>query len=91
LSVAEARALQDESTAAMGAGDWERALALAQQALPALQGRDTTYEGYANYNIGRSLAELGRCEEALPYLERRLALGGPHPEVEQTIERCRGG
>jgi hypothetical protein len=90
LSVDQARALQDESTAALDAGDWERALALAQQALPALRGRDTTYEGYANYNIGRSLAELGRCEEALPYLERRLELGGPHPDVERTMARCRG-
>jgi tetratricopeptide (TPR) repeat protein len=91
LSTTEARALQDASTAALGAGDWERALALAQQALPALAGRDTTYEGYANYNIGRALAELGRCEEALPYLERRVELGGPHPDVERTIARCREG
>jgi tRNA A-37 threonylcarbamoyl transferase component Bud32 len=90
LSVDQARALQDESTAALEGGDWERALALAQQALPALQGRDTTYEGYANYNIGRALAELGRCEEALPHLERRVELGGPHPDVERTLERCRG-
>jgi tRNA A-37 threonylcarbamoyl transferase component Bud32 len=90
LSVSQARALQDESTAAMAEGDWTRALALAQQALPALAGRDRTYEGYANYNIGRSLAELGRCEEALPYLERREQLGGPHPAVDATRRRCGG-
>ena len=39
----------------------------------------------------RSLAELGRCEEALPYLERRRELGGAHPDVDETIARCRGG
>jgi eukaryotic-like serine/threonine-protein kinase len=88
LSVAQARALQDESTAAMNAGDWERALALAQQALPALEGRDTTYEGYASFNIGNSLAQLGRCEEALPYLDRREQLGGPHPAVDRARRLC---
>jgi eukaryotic-like serine/threonine-protein kinase len=90
LGVAQARALQDESTAALEAGDWERALALARQALAALEGRDRTYEAYANYNVGRSLVELGRCEEALPYLERREQLAGPHPDVDEAMERCRG-
>jgi tetratricopeptide (TPR) repeat protein len=88
LSIAQARALQDESTAAMNAGDWQRALALAQQALPALEGRDTTYEGYASFNIGNSLAQLGRCEEALPYLDRREQLGGPHPAVDRARRLC---
>jgi eukaryotic-like serine/threonine-protein kinase len=88
LSVAQARALQDESTAALQAQDWERALALAQQALPALEGRDRTYEGYAHYNIGRALAELGRCDEALPHLERREQLGGSHPDVTEAKAKC---
>ena len=88
LTVAQARALQDESTAAMNAGDWERALALAQQALPALEGRDTTYEGYASFNIGNSLAQLGRCDEALPYLDRREQLGGAHPAVDRARRLC---
>ena len=72
----------------MNAGDWERALALAQQALPALEGRDTTYEGYASFNIGNSLAQLGRCDEALPYLDRREQLGGPHPAVDRARRLC---
>jgi eukaryotic-like serine/threonine-protein kinase len=88
LSVAQARALQDESTAAMDGGNWERALALAQQALPALRGRDTTYEAYANFNIGNSLAHLGRCDEAMPYLDRREQLLGSHPAVEEARQRC---
>jgi len=88
LSVEQARALQDESTAAMNAGDWERALALAQQALPALEGRDRRYEGYAHFNIGNSLAQLSRCEEALPHLDRREQLGGPHPDVDRARELC---
>ena len=88
LSVSQARALQDESTQAMSGGDWARALSLAQQALPALRGRDTTYEGYANFNIGNSLAHLGRCDEAMPYLDRREQLLGSHPAVDRARELC---
>jgi hypothetical protein len=88
LSVEQARALQDESTSALGSGDWERALALARQALSSLRGRDRTYEAYANYNIGKSLAELGRCDEALPYLERREQMLGPHPDVTAAKQQC---
>jgi tRNA A-37 threonylcarbamoyl transferase component Bud32 len=88
LSIEQARALQDESTSALGRGDWERALALAQQALAALRNRDRTYEAYANYNIGKSLAELGRCDEALPYLERREQTLGPHPDVTAAKQSC---
>ena len=88
LSVAQARALQDSSTSALRGGEWERALQLAQQALPALRGRDPTYEAYANYNIGRSLAELGRCDEALPYLERREQMLGTHPDVTAAKQKC---
>ncbi len=88
LTVAQARALQDQSTSALDNGEWERALQLAQQALPALRNRDRTYEAYANYNIGRSLAELDRCDEALPYLERREQLLGPHPDVTAAKQQC---
>ena len=88
LSVAQARALQDQSTSALKNGDWERALQLAQQALPALQDRDRTYEAYANDNIGKALAELDRCDEALPYLERREQLLGPHPDVTAAKQQC---
>jgi hypothetical protein len=72
----------------MSRGAWDRALALAQQALPALQGRDRTYEAYANFNIGNSLSHLGRCDEAVPYLERREQLLGPHPDVTAARARC---
>ena len=88
LSVGQARALQDTSTAALNDGDWERALQLARQALPALRNRDRTYEAYANYNIGRALAELGRCDEALPHLERREQLLGSHPDVTAAKQQC---
>ena len=55
---------------------------------PRCESRDRTYEAYANYNIGRSLAELDRCDEALPYLERREQLLGPHPDVTAAKQQC---
>jgi len=91
VSVAQARALQDESTAELGRGNWERALVLSQQALERLRGNDRTYEAYANYNIGKALAELGRCDEALPYLERREQLLGRHPDVTAAKRKCAAG
>jgi tetratricopeptide (TPR) repeat protein len=88
LSVAQARALQDESTAELSRGNWERALTLSRRALERLRGNDRTYEAYANYNIGRALAELDRCDEALPYLARRELLLGPHPDVTAAKRKC---
>jgi tetratricopeptide (TPR) repeat protein len=91
ISVARARALQDQSTAELGRGNWERALAMSQQALERLRGNDRKYEAYANYNVGKALAELGRCNEALPYLERREQLLGPHPDVSAAKRKCAKG
>jgi len=88
ISLGQARALQDQSTAELERGNWERALALSQQALARLRGNDRTYEAYANYNVGKALAELGRCDEALPYLERREQLLGPHPDVTAAKQQC---
>ena len=64
------------------------ALPIARRALQQLQGTGETYEGYANYNVGRSLVELDRCDEALPYLDRREQLLGPHPEVTAARRKC---
>jgi serine/threonine protein kinase len=81
--------LTDRATALMRDGRYEEALRLARQALSQLEGSGETYEGYANYNVGRSLVELGRCEEALPYLDRREQLLGPHPDVTRARLKCR--
>ena len=88
VSLAQAKALQDESTAAMRRGDWATALALAQRALARLQGTGDIYEGYANYNVGRSLIELGNCEEGLPYIDRSEQIQGSRPEFDQARAKC---
>jgi eukaryotic-like serine/threonine-protein kinase len=89
-SIAEGVALTDEATRLLGKGRWAEALAVAQRALSMLAGSGQTYEGYANYDVGKALAELGRCEEALPYLERRERLLGPHPDVTAAKRTCTG-
>jgi eukaryotic-like serine/threonine-protein kinase len=91
VSVEEARALTDEATARLGQGDWEEALRLMEQALPALEGTYTDafrYEAYAEYNIGKALAELGRCDEALPHLERSEDLQGERGPITSAKETC---
>ena len=74
-------------------GDWEGALELLEQAVPALEGTysdDFPYEAYAEYNIGRTLAELGRCDEARPHLDRSKELQGNRPEIRDAKRSCRG-
>jgi hypothetical protein len=88
LSLAQAKALQDESTAAMRRGDWTTALGLAQRALARLRGTADIYEGYANYNVGRSLIELGNCEAGLPYIDASEQIQGSRSEFAQARAKC---
>ena len=87
-SVSEGRRLTDQATALMRRGDYAGALPIAQRALGMLRGSGHVYEAYANYDVGRSLAELDRCDEALPYLERREELAGPHRDVTYAKRLC---
>lgn len=84
-------ALTDQATALMRAGRWEEALAVAQQAYSALQGSGQRYEAYAAYDVGRSLVELGRCEEALPFLDRSQQIQGRRGEIDAARAACEGG
>jgi len=86
--VARGRALTDQATGLMNAGNYAGALPIALQALKLVQGSGDVYEGYANYDVGKSLAELGKCDEALPYLERREQLLGAHPDVTAAKKKC---
>ena len=67
VSVEEAAGLNDEAFALMQEGRWQEALPLLERAVPALRGTYSDgfrYEAYAEYNLGRTLVELGRCNEA---------------------------
>jgi tRNA A-37 threonylcarbamoyl transferase component Bud32 len=87
-SIDDAIQLTDEATALIEQGRYEEALERAQQALAIVEGTGHDYEAYANYDVGKALAELGRCDEALPYLERREQLRGAHPDVTAAKREC---
>jgi eukaryotic-like serine/threonine-protein kinase len=89
-SIEEAIALTDQATGLLGEGRNEEALAAALRALEILEGTGHQYEAYANYDAGRALASLGRCEEALPYLDRSEQLQGQRDEIDQARADCEG-
>ena len=79
LDVEEAAALNDQAFALMQDGRWRDALPLLERAVPALRGTysgDFGYEAYAEYNLGRTQAELGDCKEARKHLKRSEAPPG---------------
>ncbi|MGH3058451.1 MAG: tetratricopeptide repeat protein, partial [Gaiellaceae bacterium] len=94
LSVEEAAALNDEAFGSyMQQGDYEGALPLLERALPVLRGTyrdDFPYEAYAEYNLGKTLVELDRCDEALPHLDRSEELQGHRGPITAARNQCRG-
>jgi tRNA A-37 threonylcarbamoyl transferase component Bud32 len=91
-SVAEATALNDRAfTQHMQQGDYAGALPLLEDAVPALRGTYSSgfqYEAYAEYNLGKTLAELGRCDEAVPHLERSEQLQGQRAPITAAKQSC---
>ena len=73
--LAQARRDVDRSTALLSDGEAAAALPLATAAFETLRGSGDVYEGNAGYNAGRSLIDLGRCDEAVPYLEAAAGTG----------------
>jgi tetratricopeptide (TPR) repeat protein len=94
VSVEEAAALNDEAFGSyMQQGDYEGALPLLERAVPALRGTYSEgfpYEAYAEYNLGKTLAELDRCDEALPHLDRSEELQGRRGPITAARNECRG-
>jgi serine/threonine protein kinase len=85
---ASGRELTDRATGLMRQGRYAEALPVAQQALAKLQGSGELYEAYANYNVGRSLIELGRCEEGLPHIDASEAIQGSRAEFREARAKC---
>jgi TolA-binding protein len=69
-------ALNDQGYAAMRRGDYAGALQPLEQAVADLRGAGPSdpYEAYANYNLGYTLLDLGRCREAIAPLKRAQRL-----------------
>ena len=87
-SDASGEELTDQATALLGEGRWAEAEAVSRQALAKLEGSGELYEAYANYNLGRALVEQGRCEEALPHLDRSEQIQGSRREIREARARC---
>jgi serine/threonine-protein kinase len=96
LRSTDARTLNDTAYALINGGQYLRALPFAQKAARRAA-RGTPTLGYATFNIGYALLNLGRCDEALPYLTRSLTLEAKvnAGDIQQRItlaRRCaRGG
>jgi hypothetical protein len=88
-SNADGHDLNDRGYRLMQAGDYARALPLLQQAVEQLRGAgpEDPYEAYANYNLGYTLLQLSRCDEALAYLRVADRLED-HPDVDKAIKRA---
>ena len=80
--------LTDDATALLGQGRWSEAEAVARQAVAKLKGSGETYEAYAEYDLGRALAEQGKCAEALQHLNRSQQLQGHRSEIDDARARC---
>jgi serine/threonine-protein kinase len=82
------QALTDRATGLMRQGRYGAALPIAEQALQKLKGSGELYEAYANYNVGRSLIELGRCAEGLPYIAASEAIQGSRSQFREARAKC---
>jgi len=94
-NLAKAADLQLQGYNARQAGDYEGAIRLSQRTLKACGGAQVASPcGYAAYEIGYSLNRLGRYDEAIPYLEQRLAYGdnsGGDVQRELDLARSKAG
>jgi serine/threonine-protein kinase len=80
--------LTDEATALLGQGRWAEAETVARQAVAKLQGSGELYEAYAEYDLGRALAEQGKCGEALQHLNRSEQIQGSRSEIREARAKC---
>jgi TolA-binding protein len=83
--------LNDQGYAKMRAGDYAGALPLLQAAVQKLSGTGPgdPYEAYANYNLGYTLLQLGRCDAAIGYLKTAQRLEPGRPEPRDQAKRAR--
>jgi tRNA A-37 threonylcarbamoyl transferase component Bud32 len=86
----DAHRLNDQGFARMQQGDFATALPLFRRSVARLRGAGPAdpYEGYANYNLGFTLLQLGRCEEAWTYLDRADGLEPENKFVRSALKRA---
>jgi hypothetical protein len=91
VTLDEAVQLTDEATRLLEQEQWQDALSTQRKALKTLEGTYTNafrYEAYSAYNMGKALVELGKCEQALRYLDRSEELQGHRKEIDEARASC---
>jgi serine/threonine-protein kinase len=85
----DSRTLNDAAFALIGARAWGRALPFARRAVKNAQ-PGTVTRGYATFNLGLVLLELGRCSESLPFLReaKQVESAGQQRYIEPKIRRA---
>jgi tetratricopeptide (TPR) repeat protein len=80
LKSKDGRTLNDAAFAFITAGEYGRALPFALKAVRHTKPGSLT-RGYATFNVGYALLNLGRCADALPYLRKSLTIQPPENRV----------
>jgi serine/threonine protein kinase len=96
LKSVDGRTLNDAAFYLIKANEYARAIPFARRAVRYTVTGSVT-KGYATFNLGFALLQVGRCDDALPYLKRALKLEAPvqRPFIRPWITRAhaclRGG
>jgi hypothetical protein len=85
-SFEKAQRMTDDAWKEITRGRPDKAVRLMERAVPVLAGSGDRYEGYAYYNLGRGLLDLGECQEAIPHLEASLAQPGSQAQLSERAE-----
>jgi tetratricopeptide (TPR) repeat protein len=96
LKSTDGRTLNDAAFYLINAKEYARAIPFARRAVRYTTKGTVTY-GYATFNYGLALLEVGRCSDALPLLRRALRIEAPEqrpfirPRITQATNCLRGG
>jgi hypothetical protein len=96
LGSTDGRTLNDAAYYLISANEYARAIPFARKAVRYTASGGLT-RGYATFNLGLALLKVGRCSEALPWLQKALRIEAPdqrryiRPRIKQAQACLRGG